>query len=142
MSYSEKFDGVKPGNLKSFMQMRLRESEQLVPEELKNAINIARKILRNFTLHSSLLRHLLKLPEVSDAGEKAFRLKRSDFIFPEAALPLFNSADAWHPRKTGRMQRNNHLYSSRKRWKNKSSDPLHCPADRDNRYFQNRRARQ
>ncbi len=89
-SYSEKFDGVNPGNLKVSAD-ELREAEQLVPEEIKQAINIARENIDKF--HRSQL--FTEAPVETSRGVRCWRksvpIEKAGLYIPGGSAPLFST---------------------------------------------------
>lgn len=89
-SYSEKFDGVNPGNLKVSAD-ELREAEQLVPEEIKQAINIARENIDKF--HRSQL--FTEAPVETSSGVRCWRksvpIEKTGLYIPGGSAPLFST---------------------------------------------------
>jgi histidinol dehydrogenase len=88
--YSEKFDGVKPGNLKVSPE-ELRESEQLVPEPVKRAISKARENIEKF--HSSQL--FPEAPVETVRGvicwRKGIPIEKVGLYIPGGSAPLFST---------------------------------------------------
>ena len=73
--YSEKFDGVQLAELKVSSD-EISDSVTKVPSELKNAIQMPKRILRLFMHLSLLMSRLSKRPKESDAGERMLQLKK------------------------------------------------------------------
>jgi histidinol dehydrogenase len=88
--YSEKFDGVPPGNLKLELT-EINGSEEKVPEDLKKAINIAKTNIENF--HSA---QLLDEPVIETfKGVKCWRknvaIEKVGLYIPGGSAPLFST---------------------------------------------------
>jgi len=89
-SYSEKFDGAKPGNLKVSAE-EIRESERMIPEQIKNAINKARENIVKF--HSAQL--FTEKPVETIKGVKCWRksvaIEKVGLYIPGGSAPLFST---------------------------------------------------
>lgn len=89
-SFSEKFDGIKPGNLK-VSPGELRESEHLITEEIKNAIDTARKNIEKF--HSAQL--ITGTPVETFKGVSCWRknvpIEKVGLYIPGGSAPLFST---------------------------------------------------
>ena len=102
--YSEKFDGVRPGNLKVSAE-EIKEAESLVPEEIKNAINTARRNIEKF--HTAQL--IAEAPVETIKGVRCWRksvpIEKVGLYIPGGSAPLFSTVLMLGiPAKTGRMQ--------------------------------------
>jgi len=88
--FSEKFDGVKPGNLRISPE-ELRDSENKVPDEIKNAINIARENIEKF--HSAQIAS--EPPVETSHGVKCWRknvpIEKVGLYIPGGSAPLFST---------------------------------------------------
>jgi histidinol dehydrogenase len=89
-SYSEKFDGVKPGNLKVTAE-EIKDSERLVPEQIKSAINSARENIEKF--HSAQL--FTEAPVETYKGIRCWRkniaIEKVGLYIPGGSAPLFST---------------------------------------------------
>ena len=88
--FSEKFDGIPRGSLK-VSQDEIRQSIVQVPDDLKNAINIAKANIENF--HSS---QLIKEPVIETIkGVKCWRksvpIQKVGLYIPGGSAPLFST---------------------------------------------------
>ena len=88
--FSEKFDGIPHGSLK-VSQDEIRQSIVQVPDDLKNAINIAKANIENF--HSS---QLIKEPVIETIkGVKCWRksvpIQKVGLYIPGGSAPLFST---------------------------------------------------
>jgi histidinol dehydrogenase len=88
--FSEKFDGISRGSLK-VSQDEIRQSIVQVPDDLKNAINIAKANIENF--HSS---QLIKEPVIETIkGVKCWRksvpIQKVGLYIPGGSAPLFST---------------------------------------------------
>jgi histidinol dehydrogenase len=88
--FSEKFDGVPAGNLKVSAD-EIRESAAQVPQELKEAINIAKKNIENF--HSA---QLVSEPVIETSGgvrcwRKSVAIEKVGLYIPGGSAPLFST---------------------------------------------------
>jgi len=90
ISYSEKFDGVKSVNLKVTPE-EIRESESLVPERIKHAINTARENIEKF--HSAQL--FSEPPVETSKGVRCWRksvaIEKVGLYIPGGSAPLFST---------------------------------------------------
>ena len=88
--YSEKFDGVKPGNLK-VSEEEIKESERLVSEQIKHAINTARENIEKF--HSAQL--ITEAPVETFKGVRCWRksiaIEKVGLYIPGGSAPLFST---------------------------------------------------
>jgi histidinol dehydrogenase len=88
--FNEKIDGVTPGNLKVSVK-ELKESERLVPEHIKQAINIARENIEKF--HSAQL--LTEAPVDTFKGVRCWRknvaIEKAGLYIPGGSAPLFST---------------------------------------------------
>ena len=88
--YSEKFDGVNPGNLKA-SEDEIKESEDLVSERIKLAINIARGNIERF--HSAQL--IDEAPVETLRGVRCWRksiaIEKVGLYIPGGSAPLFST---------------------------------------------------
>lgn len=88
--FSEKFDGVKPDNLKVSAE-EIKESIRLVPEGIKRAINIARENIEKF--HSGQL--LTETPVETSKGvicwRKSVAIEKVGLYIPGGSAPLFST---------------------------------------------------
>jgi histidinol dehydrogenase len=89
-SYSAKFDGVNPGNLKVSAE-EIKESERLVPEQIKTAINTARENIERF--HSAQL--INEAPVETFKGVRCWRksiaIEKVGLYIPGGSAPLFST---------------------------------------------------
>jgi len=88
--FSEKFDGIPSGSLK-VSQDEIRQSIVQVPDDLKNAINIAKANIENF--HSS---QLIREPVIETIkGVKCWRksvpIQKVGLYIPGGSAPLFST---------------------------------------------------
>jgi len=88
--FSEKFDGISRGSLK-VSQDEIRQSIVQVPDDLKNAINIAKANIENF--HSS---QLIREPVIETIkGVKCWRksvpIQKVGLYIPGGSAPLFST---------------------------------------------------
>jgi len=88
--YSEKFDGVPPGNLKVSSD-EILESARHVPKELKNAIITAKKNIENF--HSSQLipEQVIETVKGVRCWRKAVAIEKVGLYVPGGSAPLFST---------------------------------------------------
>jgi histidinol dehydrogenase len=88
--YSEKFDGVPPGNLK-VTPYEIQDSSRQIPQALKNAINVAKKNIESF--HSA---QLLTEPAIETfKGVRCWRknvaIEKVGLYIPGGSAPLFST---------------------------------------------------
>jgi len=88
--YSDKFDGVPPGNLQ-VSSTEIEESSGQIPQELKNAIKIAKKNIEKF--HSS---QLTKEPVIETmkgvrCWRKSVAIEKVGLYVPGGSAPLFST---------------------------------------------------
>jgi histidinol dehydrogenase len=88
--FSEKFDGVQPGNLKVTTK-EILEAPDLVPEELKKAISVAKANIEKF--HSSQL--IAEQPIETFSGvlcwRKSVPIEKVGLYIPGGSAPLFST---------------------------------------------------
>jgi histidinol dehydrogenase len=88
--YSEKFDGVNPGNLKVSSD-EIQESERLVPEQIKRAIKTARENIEKF--HAAQL--FTETPVETFKGVRCWRksvpIEKAGLYIPGGSAPLFST---------------------------------------------------
>jgi len=90
LSLSEQFDGVRPANLK-VSQTEINESERYVPEELKAALNVAKRNIEAF--HSVQLQ---KEPAIEtsigvNCWRKNVAIEKTGLYIPGGSVPLFST---------------------------------------------------
>ena len=89
-TYSEKFDGVKLGNLKVSSE-EISESVRQVSDQIKRAINAARENIERF--HSSQL--LTEAPVETSKGVRCWRknipIEKAGLYIPGGSAPLFST---------------------------------------------------
>jgi histidinol dehydrogenase len=88
--FSEQFDGVSPGKLK-VSQTELYESEEQIPEELRNAINLAKSNIENF--HSSQNREesIVETSRGVKCWRKNLGIEKVGLYIPGGSAPLFST---------------------------------------------------
>ena len=88
--YSDKFDGVPPGNLK-VSSTEIKESTGHIPQELKNAIKIAKKNIENF--HSSQLTNepVIETMKGVKCWRKSVAIEKVGLYIPGGSAPLFST---------------------------------------------------
>jgi histidinol dehydrogenase len=90
LDFSEKFDGVRPADLK-VAPGEIKESENLVSEKIKNAINIAKGNIEKF--HSAQL--VSEAPVETFNGVKCWRksvpVEKVGLYIPGGSAPLFST---------------------------------------------------
>ncbi len=90
LEYSEKFDGIRPDNLK-VSPAEIEESVQLVPAPIKDAIDIARKNIEMF--HRAQL--AAEAPVETHPGVKCWRknvpVEKVGLYIPGGSAPLFST---------------------------------------------------
>jgi histidinol dehydrogenase len=88
--FSEKFDGVLPGKLKVSLN-EIRESTGKVPEDLKDAINIAKTNIENF--HSAQLHPepVIETFKGIKCWRKSVAIEKVGLYIPGGSAPLFST---------------------------------------------------
>lgn len=90
ISYSEKFDGVNPGNLKVSPE-EIRESERVVPENIKQAINIARENIERFHLSQLYTEAPVETTQGVRCWRKNVPIEKAGLYIPGGSAPLFST---------------------------------------------------
>jgi len=88
--FSEKFDGVPPGNLKVSLT-EVRESIGQVPEELKTAINIAKNNIENFHSAQFLTEPVIETFKGVKCWRKSVAIEKVGLYIPGGSAPLFST---------------------------------------------------
>jgi histidinol dehydrogenase len=89
-SLSNKFDGTPAGNLKVSVAEMI-EAEELIPEELKKAIIVAKKNIEKF--HSSQLspEPVVEISEGIKCWRKSVAIEKAGLYIPGGSAPLFST---------------------------------------------------
>ena len=88
--FSEKFDGVLPGNLKVSLT-EIRKSIGLVPEELKKAINIAKTSIENFHSAQLITEPVIETFKGVKCWRKSVAIEKVGLYIPGGSAPLFST---------------------------------------------------
>lgn len=88
--FSEKFDGVPPGNLK-VSKSEIQESIRLVPEELKTSINIAKTNIENFHLPQLQTEPVIETFKGVKCWRKSVAIEKVGLYIPGGSAPLFST---------------------------------------------------
>jgi histidinol dehydrogenase len=89
-SYSEKFDGTPPGDLKVSSDEILKSVEQ-IPQELKNAINIAKKNIENFHSAQLITEPVIETFKGVRCWRKSVAIEKVGLYIPGGTAPLFST---------------------------------------------------
>lgn len=88
--FSEKFDGVPPGNLK-VSSAEIEESAGLIPQELKNAIKIAKKNIENFHSPQLFTEPVIETFNGVKCWRKSIAIEKVGLYIPGGSAPLFST---------------------------------------------------
>ncbi len=88
--YSEKFDGVSPRNLKVSKE-EIEESADKIPEELKNAIGIARKNIACFHRAQLIAEPVTETIDGVKCWRKIVAIEKVGLYVPGGSAPLFST---------------------------------------------------
>ena len=88
--FSGKFDGVHPGNLK-VSAIEIEESEDLIPEELKTAINIAKSNIENFHAAQLTTELVIETFKGVKCWRKSVAIEKVGLYIPGGSAPLFST---------------------------------------------------
>ena len=88
--YSEKFDGVNPGNLKVSAE-EIQESERLVPDEIKRAINSARENIEKFHEAQIFTEPAVETFKGVRCWRKSIAIEKVGLYIPGGSAPLFST---------------------------------------------------
>jgi len=89
-SFSEKFDGVPPGDLKVSLD-EISESIGQVPEELKKAINIAKSNIENFHAAQLQTEPVIETFKGVRCWRKSVAIEKVGLYIPGGSAPLFST---------------------------------------------------
>ena len=90
LDYSEKFDGVRPVSLKVSAE-EISESAGLVPEKVKNAIDIARKNIERFHSAQLITEARIETSEGVTCWRKSAAIEKVGLYIPGGSAPLFST---------------------------------------------------
>jgi histidinol dehydrogenase len=88
--YTEKFDGVTPGNLK-VSPKEIRESAIMIPHELRDAINVAKKNIETFHSAQLLKERVMETSKGVRCWRKAVAIEKVGLYIPGGSAPLFST---------------------------------------------------
>jgi histidinol dehydrogenase len=88
--FSEKFDGVPRGNLK-LSQNEIKEAVAEVPEDLKNAINIAKANIENFHFSQLIKEPVIETTKGVKCWRKSVPIQKVGLYIPGGSAPLFST---------------------------------------------------
>jgi len=88
--FSEKFDGVPPGNLKVSLT-EIRKSIGQVPEELKMAINVAKTNIENFHSAQLVTEPVIETFKGVKCWRKSVAIEKVGLYIPGGSAPLFST---------------------------------------------------
>ena len=88
--FSEKFDGVSPGNLKVSLT-EIGESIGQIPEELKTALNIAKTNIENFHSAQLLTEPVIETFKGVKCWRKSVAIEKVGLYIPGGSAPLFST---------------------------------------------------
>ena len=88
--YSEKFDGVPPGNLK-VTPYEIQDSARQIPQELKNAINVAKKNIESFHSAQLLTESVIETFKGVRCWRKNVAIEKVGLYIPGGSAPLFST---------------------------------------------------
>lgn len=88
--FSEKFDGVPPGNLKVSSD-EIMESAVIIPHELKNAIKLARKNIESFHSAQFLTEPVIETARGVRCWRKGVAIEKVGLYIPGGSAPLFST---------------------------------------------------
>jgi histidinol dehydrogenase len=89
-SYSEKFDGVNPGNLK-VTEEEINESEKQVPIKIKRAINTARENIEKFHRSQIYAEDPVETVKGVRCWRKSVPIEKAGLYIPGGSAPLFST---------------------------------------------------
>jgi len=89
-SYSEKFDRIPPGDLKVSSD-EIRKSVEQIPQELKNAINIAKKNIENFHSAQLITEPVIETFKGVRCWRKSVAIEKVGLYIPGGSAPLFST---------------------------------------------------
>ena len=88
--FSEKFDGVPPGNLKVSLS-EIRESIVQIPEELKTAINVAKTNIENFHSAQLIAEPVIETLKGVKCWRKSVAIEKVGLYIPGGSAALFST---------------------------------------------------
>jgi histidinol dehydrogenase len=88
--YSEKFDGLPPGNLKISSE-EILESASKIPQELKNAINVAKKNIESFHSNQIFTESAVETVAGVRCWRKSVAIEKVGLYVPGGSAPLFST---------------------------------------------------
>ncbi len=88
--FSEKFDGVPPGNLKVTSD-EIRESALHIPQELKKAISVAKKNIESFHSAQLLTEKVIETVRGVRCWRKGVAIEKVGLYIPGGSAPLFST---------------------------------------------------
>ncbi len=88
--YAKKFDGVPPGELK-VTSAEIKESTGHIPQELKNAIKIAKKNIENFHSAQILAEPIVETVKGVKCWRKSVAIEKVGLYIPGGSAPLFST---------------------------------------------------
>ena len=114
--YSEKYDKASVVELKVSAEA-IRISEEQIPQELKTAINIAKKNIENFHSAQLITEPVIETYKGVRCWRKNVAIEKVGLYIPGGTAPLFSTLLMLGipEAKLDRMQRNSIMYSARKR---------------------------
>lgn len=88
--FSGKFDGVSPGNLKVTSE-EIQESDRQIPQELKNAIKVAKKNIENFHSAQLITEPVIETFKGVRCWRKSVAIEKVGLYVPGGSAPLFST---------------------------------------------------
>jgi histidinol dehydrogenase len=88
--FSERFDGVLAGSLRVSLS-EINEAIILVPEELKKAINVAKKNIESFHLSQLIAEPVIETSEGVKCWRKSIAIEKVGLYIPGGSAPLFST---------------------------------------------------
>jgi histidinol dehydrogenase len=88
--FSGKFDGVSPGNLKVTSE-EIQESDRQIPQELKNAIKVAKKNIENFHSAQLITEPVIETFKGVRCWRKSIAIEKVGLYVPGGSAPLFST---------------------------------------------------
>lgn len=88
--FSEKFDGLPPGNLKVSLS-EIRESSAQIPEELKTAINVAKTNIENFHSAQLIEEPVIETLKGVKCWRKSVAIEKVGLYIPGGSAALFST---------------------------------------------------
>ena len=88
--FSGKFDGVSSGNLKVTSE-EIQESDRQIPQELKNAIKVAKKNIENFHSAQLITEPVIETFKGVRCWRKSVAIEKVGLYVPGGSAPLFST---------------------------------------------------